>query len=97
MVFLPPKEFGELDTVPDSVPINEFMLGEKHGRVPHVYSRDPYTCGLTGKSYSSREVVDRVDLLARGLAMELGWAPNKGSEWDKALAVFSVNTVGLSS
>lgn len=93
MVFLPDKRFGPLGTVPDSIPISEFMLNEKHGRVAHDSSRDPYTCGLTGKSYSSREVVNRVDQIARGLAKEFGWAPNQGTEWDKTLAVFSVNTV----
>jgi hypothetical protein len=94
MVFLPSKEAGELGSVPDSIPICDFVLNEKYGRVAHDSSRDPFTCGLTGKSYSSREVVDRVDHLARGLSKELGWAPNQGSEWDKTLAVFTLNTVG---
>lgn len=94
MVFLPPKAFGELGTVPDHIPVSEFMLNEQYGRVPHSHSRDPYTCGLTGKSYSSHEVANRTDLLARALAKEFGWSPNKGTEWDKALAVFSINTVG---
>ncbi|KAJ5317660.1 hypothetical protein N7508_002168 [Penicillium antarcticum] len=93
MVFLPSKEAGELGPVPDSIPICDFILNEKHGRVAHDSSRDPYTCGLTGKSYSSREVVDRVDHLARGLSKEFGWAPNQGSEWDKTLAVFTLNTI----
>lgn len=93
MVFLPNKRFGELGTVPDSIPVSEFMLDEKHGRKPHSSSKDPYTCGLTGKSYSSREVVDRVENIARALAKELGWAPNQGTEWDKTLAVFSVNSI----
>ncbi|KAJ5775474.1 uncharacterized protein N7511_000485 [Penicillium nucicola] len=93
MVFLPSKEVGELGTVPDSIPICDFILNEKYGRVAHNSSRDPYTCGLTGKSYSSHEVVDRVDHLARGLSKEFGWAPNEGSEWDKTLAVFTLNTI----
>ncbi|KAJ5304007.1 uncharacterized protein N7443_003667 [Penicillium atrosanguineum] len=93
MVFLPDKKFGELGTVPDSIPICDFMLDEKYGRVAHDKSRDPYTCGLTGKSYSSREVVSRVDHIARGLAKEFGWKPNQGSEWDKTIAVFALNTI----
>jgi len=36
---------------------------------------------------SSREIVDRVDHIARGLAKEFGWAPNQGTEFDKTLAV----------
>lgn len=94
MVFLPSKESGQLAPIPDSIPISEFMLNEKYGRVPHASSRDPYTCGLTGKSYSSQEVINHVDSLARSLSKELGWAPNEGSEWDKTMAVFAVNTVG---
>lgn len=94
MVFLPVKSAGELPPIPDNIPISEFMLNEKYGRVAHDDSRDPYTCGFTGKSYSSREVVSRVDHIARGLSKEFGWAPNQGSEWDKTLAVFTLNTVG---
>lgn len=93
MVFLPDKKFGELPTVPDSIPICEFMLNEKYGRRAHDESRDPYTCGLTGKSYSSREIVSRVDQIARGLAKEFGWKPNQGSEWDKTFAFFALNTI----
>ncbi|KAJ5958685.1 phenylacetyl-CoA ligase pclA-Penicillium chrysogenum [Penicillium vulpinum] len=93
MVFLPSKEAGQLAPIPDSISISEFMLNERHGRVPHASSRDPYTCGLTGKSYSSQEVANRVDSLARSLSKEFGWAPNEGSEWDKTLAVFALNTI----
>lgn len=59
------------------------------------YSNNPFTCGATGKTYSTLEVKDRVDYLARGLAKELGFQPNQGTEWDKVIAVFSVNTVSL--
>ncbi|OOQ91185.1 phenylacetyl-CoA ligase pclA-Penicillium chrysogenum [Penicillium brasilianum] len=93
MVFLPDQRFGSLGHVPDDIPISEFMLNEKYGRVPHAQSRDPYTCGLTGETLSSREVVDRVDHIARGLAKEFGWSPTQGTEFDKTLAVFSVNTI----
>lgn len=93
MVFFPAKDAGELTAIPDNIPISEFILNEKHGRKAHDSSRDPFTCGFTGKTYSSREVVDRVDYLARGLSNELNWAPNQGSEWDKTLAVFTLNTV----
>jgi hypothetical protein len=69
------------------------MLEEHYGRHPLGYSHAPFTCGLTGKSYSSLELKERIDFLARGLAKELGFKPNEGSEWDKVIAVFSVNTV----
>ncbi|RLL95445.1 hypothetical protein CFD26_103828 [Aspergillus turcosus] len=93
MVFLPSATAGELPPIPDNIPISEFMLNEKYGRHPVGQSRDPYTCGLTGKSYSVSQVAERVDLLARALAKEFNWAPNSGTEWDKTVAIFSLNTI----
>lgn len=94
MSFLPPSWVPKLPfDPPDSIPICDFILDENYGRHPLGYSFAPFTCGLTGKSYSSLEVKERVDFLARGLAKELGFHPNKGSEWDKVIAVFSVNTL----
>lgn len=93
MVFLPAKSAGDLPPIPDDIPISEFMLNEKYGRLPHASSRDPFTCGISKKSYSTHEVVERVDLLARALAKEFSWDPNQGSEWDKTLGIFSLNTV----
>ncbi|KAL8706179.1 MAG: hypothetical protein Q9201_000757 [Fulgogasparrea decipioides] len=69
------------------------MLDEQYGRRPLDDSRPPFTCGLTGAQYSAPEVKDRVDKLARALSKELGWQPNKGTEWDKVAGVFSVNTI----
>lgn len=94
MVFTSPSWVPKLPfDPPDSIPICDFMLEEHYGRHPLGYSNNPFTCGLTGKTYSSLEVRERVDYLARGLAKELGFHPNKGSEWDKVIAVFSVNTL----
>ncbi len=97
MVFLPPPWVPELASdPPDSIPISEFMLNEQYGRYPLQYARQPFTCGLTGFGYSALEVRDRVDKLARALSKELGWRPNEGTEWDKVIGIFSVNTVGTS-
>lgn len=87
--WVPPLSFDP----PDSIPISEFMLNEKYGRHPFANARAPFTCGLTGTEYSALEVRDRVDNLARALSKELGWHPNRGTEWDKVVGVFSVNTV----
>lgn len=80
---------------PDSIPISDFMLDEKWGRHPFGNSRPPFTCGLSGVEYSSTEVRDRVNALARALSKELGWKPNEGVEWDKVIAIFSLNTVSM--
>lgn len=94
MPFTPPAWVPQLPfDPPDSISICQFMLDENYGRHPLGYANNPFTCGLTGKTYNSLDVRDRVDWLARGLAKELGFAPNKGSEWDKVIAVFSVNTL----
>jgi acyl-CoA synthetase (AMP-forming)/AMP-acid ligase II len=94
MPFHPPAWVPQLPfDPPDSIPICDFLLDEKYGRHPLASSHDPFTCGLTGKTYSSVEVRKRIDWLAQGLAKELGFHPNKGSEWDKVIAVFSVNTI----
>ena len=81
---------------PDSIPINEFMLNEQYGCHPLHHARQPFTCGLTGFGYSAVEVRDRVNKLARALSKELGWRPNEGTEWDKVIGIFSVNTVWIS-
>lgn len=94
MVFTAPSWVPKLPfDPPDSIPICEFMLNEKYGRLPLQDSRPPFTCGVTGTAYSAVEVRDRVDQLARGLSKEFGWQPNKGTEWDKVIGVFAVNTV----
>ncbi|KAI8938202.1 hypothetical protein NX059_005862 [Plenodomus lindquistii] len=94
MPFTPPAWVPQLPfDPPDSITVADFILDENYGRHPLGYSNNPFTCGLTGKTYSSLDVRDRVDYLARGLAKELGFAPNKGTEWDKVIAVFSVNTL----
>lgn len=89
--WVPPLPFEP----PDSIPISEFMLNEKYGHHPFTSARALFTCGLTGAEYSTLEVRDRVDYLARALSQELGWQPNSGTEWDKVVAVFSVNTVSF--
>jgi hypothetical protein len=69
------------------------MLSEKNGRQALGTSLDPFICGITGKRYSMYEVKDRVEQLARALSKEFGWKPNAGTEWDKVMGVFSLNTV----
>ncbi|KAG8525808.1 uncharacterized protein KY384_000568 [Bacidia gigantensis] len=94
MVFHPPSWVPPLPfDPPDSIPISEFMLNEQYGRHPFRLSRPPFTCGLTGLEYSWSDVCNRVNALASGLSKELGFTPNEGTEWDKVVCVFSVNTI----
>jgi hypothetical protein len=96
MVFTSPAWAGQLPPIPDNIPLSEFMLSEHHGRLSLDRSSNPFTCGVTGKTFSSREVVDRVDLISRALGRRLQWDAEAGNEWDRVLAIFSFNSVGHS-
>jgi len=93
MVFHPPERLPKLPPIPDSITLEEFMSNEQYGRYPLDQSRSPYTCGLTGKTYSAREVKQRVDFLARGIGKRLGFQPHQDTAWDRVVALFSLNTI----
>jgi len=69
------------------------MLEDKYRKHPIKSSRNPFTCGLSGKTYTTQQVVERVEHLAQGISKELGWQPNQGTEWDKVIGIFALNTV----
>ncbi|KAK5135564.1 hypothetical protein LTR08_005044 [Meristemomyces frigidus] len=79
--------------VPDSISLETFMFDENYGRYPLGYSEPPFTDGLTGRAYNAFQVKERVDYLARALSQELGFNPDEGTEWDKVVACFSLNTI----
>ncbi|KAH7161166.1 hypothetical protein EDB81DRAFT_783977 [Dactylonectria macrodidyma] len=94
MVFTPPSWVPKLPIdPPDSISAAEFMSTEKYGRFPIAKSRNPYTCGLTGKSRNAADVISREDYLARGIGKTLQFRPQQTSEWDQVVAVFSFNTI----
>lgn len=66
-----------------------------YGRYPIAQSRNPFTCGITGKTYSVTETFQRRELLARALAKIMGWTPNDGTPWEKVIGVFSFNNVSI--
>lgn len=82
-----------LDSIPDSIPACDFILDGKYGRAGVGSSKTPFVWGTTGQGYRATELRQRVEYLARALAHELDWHPNRGTEWDKTACVFSVNTV----
>lgn len=69
------------------------MTTDKYGRCPIARSRNPFTCGLTGKTFTVPELNERRDSLARAIGKRLGWSPNEETEWDKVACMFSFNTV----
>lgn len=93
MSFTAPAWVPELPDIPDNVPLPDFMFDENHGRNAALDSKHPFVCGLSGRSYSVNETRDRIDFIARAIKEEFGWAPGEGTEWEKALGIFSLNTV----
>ncbi|KAK3394750.1 hypothetical protein B0H63DRAFT_461848 [Podospora didyma] len=94
MVFYPPPWVPKLPfDPPDSITIGEFMRTEVYGRQPIAKSRNPYTCGITGKTFTTAESFERTEDLAKALAKTMGWEPNVDSPWDKVIGVFSFNTI----
>ena len=69
------------------------MFDERYGRHPLGYANPPFTDGITGKSHSAFDMKDRVEHLARALSKELGFKPDEGTEWDKVVGCFSLNTI----
>ncbi|KAH8682087.1 hypothetical protein BX600DRAFT_447723 [Xylariales sp. PMI_506] len=94
MVFYPPSWVPPLAyDPPDSVSIAQFMQDERYGRRPIAKSRNPFTCGLTGKTHTVTEFFERSELLARALSKRLNWLPNTDTAWDKVIGIFSFNTI----
>ncbi|CAI4212640.1 unnamed protein product [Parascedosporium putredinis] len=94
MVFTPPSWVPQLPIdPPDSITVGEFMQREEFGRRPVSKSRNPFTCGLTGRTYKAPEFYQRAEFLARAYAKRLGWSPNEGTAWDKVIGVFALNTI----
>jgi len=93
MVFYPEKWVPELPEIPDDVPICDFMLDEQYGRRPYAESWDTYTCALSGRSITASQQRDHVEKLSRALARQFGWKVNEGTEYDKVVGVFALNTV----
>ncbi|KAG5291508.1 AMP dependent CoA ligase [Histoplasma ohiense] len=95
MVFQSPSWASSMpsSSIPDSTPICDFIFDEKYRRPSLASSRNPFVWGISGEGYSAVQVWQRVDYLARSLAQEFGWHPNRGSEWDKIIGIFSLNTI----
>ncbi|KAI0425277.1 hypothetical protein F5Y09DRAFT_109794 [Xylaria sp. FL1042] len=94
MVFTPPAWVPQLPfDPPDSIPIHDFVGNERYGRQPFDRSQNPFTCGLTGKTYTHAEFRERQDLVSRSLSKRMGWQPNEDTPWDKAITLYSFNTI----
>ncbi|KFA69821.1 hypothetical protein S40285_02448 [Stachybotrys chlorohalonatus IBT 40285] len=93
MVFAPPSWVPRLPDAPDSITVEEFLSNETYGRRPLAASRNPYTCGLTGTTHTPAAVLSRTAHLSRALAARLRFDPGQGTEWDRVVALFSLNAI----
>lgn len=69
------------------------MFNEKYGRHALKDSKAPFICGISRRAPSALAVKEQVELIAAGLAQELGWQVNERGEFDKVVCIFSLNTV----
>ncbi|KAG8163000.1 hypothetical protein KVR01_007478 [Diaporthe batatas] len=69
------------------------MQDESIRPVPITKSHHPFTCGVTGATYTHQEFFDRSERLSRTLANQHGWAPDAQTPWDKVACIFSLNTI----
>ncbi|KAL4879271.1 hypothetical protein BJY04DRAFT_229202 [Aspergillus karnatakaensis] len=94
MIFSAPSWVPEIPIeIPDSIPVGEFALQGNANLPPQCGGKHPFVDSITGKSYTSKTLVKRVDNLSRALAQELKWSPNEGAPEDKVVAVYSWNTL----
>ncbi|KAJ4253392.1 hypothetical protein NW762_010548 [Fusarium torreyae] len=93
MAFHPPTWVPNLPHIPDSISVADFVNTELYGRKAFSTSKSPYTCGVTGQSRTATQVAERVDHLARGLAKNVGLDPYEGTEWDRVIAIYALNSI----
>ncbi|KAL5334144.1 hypothetical protein BJX70DRAFT_30290 [Aspergillus crustosus] len=94
MIFSSPSWVPDIPIeIPDSITVGDFALQGNANLPPQCGGKHPFVDAITGKSYSPKALVERVDVLARALAQEFGWAPNEGEPEEKVVAVYSWNTL----
>ncbi|KAL2867350.1 acyl--CoA ligase [Aspergillus lucknowensis] len=94
MVFSSPSWVPQIPTeIPDSITVGQFALRGNASLPPQCGGKPPFVDGITGKQYTTKTLLERVEFLSRSLARELGWSPNEGSPEDKVVAVYSWNTL----
>ncbi|KAJ0414846.1 hypothetical protein BJY00DRAFT_320714 [Aspergillus carlsbadensis] len=94
MIFTSPSWVPDIPgEIPDTITVGDFALQGNASLPPQCGGKAPFVDGITGKSYSTKTLLERVEWLSRSLAQEFGWSPNEGSPEDKVVAVYSWNTL----
>jgi len=94
MIFRSPKWMPSLPVdIQTGTTVGDFVLGGLgNGRSPAA-EEEVLTDALTGTTYSIQHLRSRVDQLARGLALHLGWSPTKEDASNKVVGIYSFNSV----
>ncbi|KAL4869853.1 hypothetical protein BDV12DRAFT_208180 [Aspergillus spectabilis] len=94
MIFSSPSWVPDIPCeIPDSITVGQFALQGNASLPPQSGGKHPFVDAITGKSYSSKTLVERVEVLSRSLAQEFGWSPNEGAPEDKVVGIYSWNTL----
>lgn len=96
MPFDPPQWLPALSEIPHSVTLEQFVLDSDNSHRAPKSSHPALVCGVTGKSYDLTTVRSRVDCIARSLRsipVLQSSSVESVSEWNKVVAIYSLNTI----
>ena len=94
MVFYPPPKTLRLPyEPPDNLTLEQFITSDEHRPIPFRLARPPFSDGCGEAGTQPAECLRRIDLLSRSLNHILDWRLDHGSEWNKVMAIFTLNTV----
>ncbi|KAF4448429.1 putative phenylacetyl-CoA ligase [Fusarium austroafricanum] len=91
MVFLPPSWVPDITSyIPPTTTVGEWALESRRATAS---VQPPFICALTGNKYTSKDVRENINALAKALCHELEWSPNQGTGEDKVIGVLGVNSL----
>ena len=93
MIFTTPAWTPQIASIPDSIPIADFVMKRDHVLYRWSDHEPTWVCALSGKSYNMSIIRERVKALLSSLCRDLHWLPNDGSPSDKVIGIFCSNTV----
>lgn len=92
MVFLPPCWVSDISPqIPARVTVGDFVLD---GRCKRASVRPPLVDASTGRTCTTEEIAENVDILAAALQEDLGWSrDDENSAEAKVVGVVCLNSV----
>lgn len=82
---------------PQGVTFDEFLYSDKYGHLRVRRSSEALVCGVSGRAYSTDDIEEKTSLMARALALELGWQQEREQEnsrqEERVVALYSANAM----